>query len=32
VDELIKGMDSINLQLMVNLSGGTGDRLSARSK
>jgi len=27
VDELIKGMDSINLQLMVNLSGGTGDRL-----
>ena len=27
VDELIKGMDSINLQVMVNLSGGTGDRL-----
>ena len=27
VDELIKGMDSINLQVMVNLSGGTGDEL-----
>ncbi len=27
VDELIKGMDSINLQVMVNLSGQTGDRL-----
>ena len=27
VDELIKGMDSINLQVMINLSGGTGDRL-----
>jgi uncharacterized protein len=27
VDELIKGMDSIHLQVMVNLSGGTGDRL-----
>jgi hypothetical protein len=25
VDELIKGMDTINLQVMVNLSGGTGD-------
>lgn len=27
VDELIKGMDSINLQVMVNLSGQTGERL-----
>jgi predicted TIM-barrel fold metal-dependent hydrolase len=27
VDELIKGMDTINLQVMVNLSGGTGDEL-----
>ena len=27
VDDLIKGMDSINMQLMVNLSGQTGDRL-----
>jgi len=27
VDELIKGMDSINLKVMINLSGGTGDRL-----
>ena len=27
VDELIKGMDSIDLQVMVNLSGGTGDEL-----
>jgi|SRR5579871_1251421 predicted TIM-barrel fold metal-dependent hydrolase len=27
VDELIKGMDSINMQLMVNLSGQTGDAL-----
>jgi len=27
VDELIQGMDSINLQVMINLSGGTGDRL-----
>ncbi len=27
VDDLIKGMDSINLQVMVNLSGQTGDRL-----
>lgn len=27
VDELIKGMDSINLQVMINLSGGTGDEL-----
>src|SRR5229473_979307 len=27
VDGLIKGMDSINMQLMVNLSGGTGEEL-----
>lgn len=27
VDELIKGMDSINLRVMVNLSGGTGEEL-----
>jgi predicted TIM-barrel fold metal-dependent hydrolase len=27
VDDLIKGMDSINERLMVNLSGGTGDQL-----
>jgi predicted TIM-barrel fold metal-dependent hydrolase len=27
VDQLIKEMDSINLQVMVNLSGGTGERL-----
>jgi hypothetical protein len=27
VDELIKGMDSINLRVMVNLSGGTGEQL-----
>ncbi|MGH9865635.1 MAG: hypothetical protein ACRD4H_09505, partial [Candidatus Acidiferrales bacterium] len=27
VDELIKGMDSINLRVLVNLSGGTGEEL-----
>src|SRR5215831_5599227 len=27
VDELIKGMDSINLQVMINLSGGTREEL-----
>ena len=27
VDDLIKGMDSINLRVMVNLSGGTGEEL-----
>src|SRR5712692_3590094 len=27
VDELIKGMDSINLRVLVNLSGGTGEQL-----
>lgn len=27
VDKLIKEMDSINLRVIVNLSGGTGDRL-----
>jgi predicted TIM-barrel fold metal-dependent hydrolase len=27
VDRLVKEMDTINLQVMVNLSGGTGDRL-----
>lgn len=27
VDKLVKEMDSINLQVMVNLSGGTGERL-----
>jgi predicted TIM-barrel fold metal-dependent hydrolase len=27
VDKLIKEMDSINLRVMVNLSGGTGERL-----
>lgn len=27
VDKLIQEMDSINLQVMVNLSGGTGERL-----
>jgi len=27
VDDLIKGMDSINERVMVNLSGGTGDEL-----
>lgn len=27
VDKLIKEMDSINMRVMVNLSGGTGDRL-----
>ena len=27
VDELIKGMNSINMRVMVNLSGGTGERL-----
>lgn len=27
VDKLVKEMDSINLRIIVNLSGGTGDRL-----
>jgi uncharacterized protein len=27
VDKLVKEMDAINLQVMVNLSGGTGERL-----
>jgi len=27
VDELIRGMDSLNMQVMVNLSGGTGEGL-----
>jgi predicted TIM-barrel fold metal-dependent hydrolase len=27
IDKLIKEMDSINLQVLVNLSGGTGERL-----
>ena len=27
VDELIRGMDSINLKVLVNLSGGTGEQL-----
>src|SRR6267142_2236286 len=27
VDQLVKEMDTINLRVMVNLSGGTGDRL-----
>jgi len=27
VDELIRGMDSINLRVLVNLSGGTGEQL-----
>src|ERR1700751_1791541 len=27
VDRLVKEMDTINLQVMVNLSGGTGERL-----
>ena len=27
VDRLVREMDTINLQVMVNLSGGTGDRL-----
>jgi len=27
VEELIKGMDSINLRILVNLSGGTGEQL-----
>lgn len=27
VDKLVKEMDSINLQVLVNLSGGTGERL-----
>jgi hypothetical protein len=27
LDKLVKDMDSINLQVMVNLSGGYGDRL-----
>jgi len=27
VEELIRGMDSINLKLLVNLSGGTGEQL-----
>jgi uncharacterized protein len=27
VEDLIKGMDSINLQILVNLSGGTGEEL-----
>jgi len=27
MDKLVKDMDSINLQVMVNLSGGYGDRL-----
>ncbi|MBM3724430.1 MAG: amidohydrolase [Acidobacteria bacterium] len=29
LDKLVKDMDSINLQVMVNLSGGYGDRLQA---
>src|SRR5215212_7093467 len=27
VDKLVKEMDSINMRVMVNLSGGTGERL-----
>src|SRR5215475_5816169 len=27
VDQLVKEMDTINLQVLVNLSGGTGERL-----
>jgi uncharacterized protein len=27
VDDLIRGMDSINLRVLVNLSGGTGEQL-----
>jgi hypothetical protein len=27
VEDLIKGMDSINLRILVNLSGGTGEQL-----
>src|SRR5947208_14863308 len=27
VDELVKEMDTINLRVIVNLSGGTGDQL-----
>src|SRR5215470_6255068 len=29
LDQLVKDMDSINLQVMVNLSGGYGDKLEA---
>lgn len=29
IDKLIKEMDEINLQVMVNLSGGTGERLKS---
>jgi predicted TIM-barrel fold metal-dependent hydrolase len=32
LDKLVKDMDSINLRVMVNLSGGYGDRLAATVK
>jgi uncharacterized protein len=32
LDKLVKDMDSINLQVMVNLSGGYGDKLAAAVK
>lgn len=32
VEDLIKGMDSINLRILVNLSGGTGEELRATVK
>jgi uncharacterized protein len=32
LDRLVKDMDGINLQVMVNLSGGYGDRLAATVK
>src|SRR5215510_10918645 len=32
LDKLVRDMDSINLQVMVNLSGGYGDELAATIK
>ena len=32
LDKLVKDMDGINLQVMVNLSGGYGDKLAAAVK
>src|SRR5437868_15002425 len=32
LDKLVKDMDSINLQVMVNLSGGYGNKLAAAVK
>src|SRR5207302_4376952 len=32
LDKLVKDMDGLNLQVMVNLSGGYGDKLAAAVK